>query len=58
MTKERAKELIRLQSDFPYWGNFSRFMTSEEIHETNQEWDKLPGNTSFASVIYMAANAD
>jgi len=55
MTRERAKELIREQNQFPYWGNFSRFMTPSEKEEINALWDeasKANGELSFASIIY------
>lgn len=55
MTRERAQELIRLQAQWPYWGNFRRFMTPEEIAEIEAEWLAGPGVRSFAGVIYGKA---
>lgn len=55
MTRERAKEIITSQSQWPYWGNFQRFMTADEINDIRRYWETLPGNSSFASAIYRIA---
>ncbi len=31
MTQNRAREIISLQSAFPFWGDYQRFMTQAEI---------------------------
>ena len=53
MTPERALEVIKAQNQWPYWGNFSRFMTPEEIAYVSTRWDANPnGNSSFGSTVY------
>lgn len=52
MTPERAAEVHRQQSQFPYWGNYQKFMTEDEIAYCqhifmNAESDHV----SFASVV-------
>lgn len=57
MTPERATEIIDAQNQWPYWGNFSRFMTTEEIGFVRDRWDENPnGNSSFASTVYRIAS--
>ena len=57
MTPERAKEIITAQNQWPYWGNFSRFMTPDEIGFVRNAWLENPnGNSSFASTVYRIAN--
>lgn len=51
MTPERAREIRVSASRWPYWGNYSRFMTADEIEEVRRVWDTLPGNTSFADAL-------
>lgn len=58
LTRARASELIELQSRFPYWGAFDRFMTADERLSVQAVWQKCPGNWSFASVIYACARGD
>ena len=56
MTPERATEIIKNQNQWPYWGNFSRFMTPEEIGYVRDLWNDNPnGNSSFASTVYRIA---
>jgi len=56
MTPTRAKEVIDAQNQFPFWGNFSRFMTPEEIGYVRDRWNANPnGNSSFASTVCRIA---
>lgn len=56
MTRERAIRVSMLQSQFPYWGNYRKFMTEEEIAFVENEVRIAPsGNVSFASVVSRIA---
>jgi len=59
LTKERAKEVIQKQSRFPYWGNYSKFMTSDEIEHVEQLFRTDPnGSVSFASIVQRIARQE
>lgn len=54
MKKERAQELRNLASQWPYWGNLSRFMTTDELAEVERLWTEascVNGNLSRASIV-------
>ena len=57
MTPDRAKEIQQSQSEWPYWGNFTKFMTPDEIHEVRAFRDTLSGNTCFADALNRIASA-
>lgn len=58
MTPERAKEVISKQSKFPYWGNYRKFMTPDEIAFVDREFETAPsGNVSFASIVNRIARS-
>lgn len=53
MTKERAQEIIRAQSEFPYWGNYRRFMTPAEHDFVQEIFRNDPdGRVSIASIVH------
>ena len=57
LSRERAAEVIHAQNQWPFWGNFSRFMTDAEIAYVRTRWDANPnGNSSFASTVYRIAS--
>ncbi|MGZ6008550.1 MAG: hypothetical protein ACXWLO_04600 [Rhizomicrobium sp.] len=59
MTPDRAREVIRAQSQFPYWGNYQKFMTPEEIAFVRGQFEHSEsGNVSFAGIIQRRARAD
>lgn len=59
MTPERARQVVREQSQFPYWGNYQKFMTIEEIAHVAKRFQSDPsGNVSFASIVHGIARAD
>jgi hypothetical protein len=59
MTPERAREVIRQQSHFPYWGNYERFMTPDEIAFTRERFNNHPsGNITFAGIVQRLARSD
>ena len=50
MTKERMQEIHKLAMES--FGNYKKWMTSREIDEAQNEWDKNPsGHSSFASTF-------
>jgi len=56
MTPERARDLIRAQSQFPYWGNYSRFMTADERDQVMEAFRTAPsGNISVAAIVHRIA---
>lgn len=56
MTPERAREIIRQQSQFPYWGNYQRFMTPDETELVRRLLrEDENGNVSIASIVYGIA---
>lgn len=59
MTPDRAREVIRAQSQFPYWGNYQKFMTAEEIAEVRQLFDAdRSGSITFGAVVQRIARRD
>ena len=57
MSPKRAAEVISAQNQWPYWGNFSRFMSPEEIGFVRDRWNENSnGGSSFASTVYRIAN--
>jgi hypothetical protein len=59
MTPERAQEIIRAQRQWPYWGNYSRFMTAAELHSIRFEWLENGGpNSSLASTVHKIARGE
>lgn len=59
MTPERARELQRLASQWPYWGNLTRFMTPDESAEIDLLWLEASasnGNLSRASIVNRIAH--
>ena len=57
MTKARALELIKLSNDWPYWGQFSRFMTADERHYIHLLWSKAPPSWSTSDVIFALSGS-
>ena len=56
LTLERAKEVHKAQSQFPSWGNYTKFMTHAEIEHV--EWlfqNAKSGNVSVASIVMSIA---
>lgn len=52
LTPERAAEVRQKQSEFPYWGNYRKFMTAEEIAYVEELFRTDPsGNVTFASIV-------
>lgn len=52
MSPDRAREVIQKQSEFPYWGNYHRFMPPDEIIECRELFRTAPsGTVSVASII-------
>jgi hypothetical protein len=51
MTPERAKEIRQSTQRFPYWGNFRRFMTPDEISLVMDRWESMDGNSCFADAL-------
>jgi hypothetical protein len=59
LTPQRARQIIRAQSDFPYWGNYSKFMTAEENAYALDRFKLAKnGNVSIASIVHECARAD
>jgi len=59
MTPERAKDVIKAASVFPFWGNYRRFMTAAEIDLVETLWQNHPsGSVSFASIVSIIARAE
>lgn len=59
LTPQRAREIIRAQSEFPYWGNYSKFMTTEESAFVSELFKRSEnGNVSIASIVQDRARAD
>lgn len=57
LTQDRAKEVVRLQNQWPYWGNFSKFMTEDEITHVKYIFEHAKsGNVTFASIVYRIAH--
>lgn len=55
---ERAKELQHLASQWPHWGNLSKFMTEGEKQQIDALWSvasDLNGNLSRASIVARIA---
>jgi hypothetical protein len=59
MTPDRARAVIRAQSEFPYWGNYERFMTPDELAHCRERFNNHPsGNITFAGIVHRIARAD
>lgn len=59
MTPERARHVIREQSQFPYWGNYERFMSAGEVAHVRERFQNHPsGNISFAGIVQRIARSD
>jgi hypothetical protein len=59
LTPQRAREIIWAQSQFPYWGNYSKFMTEEESAFVSDLFKRSEnGNVSIASIVELRARAD
>lgn len=58
MTPARAQAVITAQSQWPFWGNFSKFMTAGELATVDRLWMAAPGNWSRASVVYALARGE
>jgi hypothetical protein len=59
LTPGRAREIIRAQSQFPYWGNYSKFMTPEESAFVADAFKQSEsGNVSIAGIVQRRARAD
>lgn len=57
LTQDRAKEVRHQQNQFPYWGNYSKFMTEDEIAHVQYIWEHAKsGNVTFASIVDRIAN--
>lgn len=52
MTPERAREVHKKQSEFPFWGNYKKFMTDDEIDFVQSKFmNAVSGNVTFASIV-------
>lgn len=52
LTRERARQVWHEQSQWPYWGNFSRFMTEAEIAHVQYLFENAKsGGVSFGSIV-------
>lgn len=59
MTPDRAREVIRAQSQFPYWGNYQRFMSDDEIAHCRQLFEAdRSGSITFGAVVQRIARRD
>jgi hypothetical protein len=59
LTPQRAREIVRAQSEFPYWGNYSKFMTADEIAYVADLFKRAEnGNISIARVVQERARSD
>lgn len=59
MTPERAKEVITKQNEFPYWGNYQKFMQLGEISYVQELFQKhASGAVSFASIVRAIARGE
>lgn len=57
MTPERAAEVYKQQGEFPYWGNYRKFMTLDEIGYVEDIFKRaISGNVSFASIVVAIMN--
>lgn len=58
MKPERAKELQHAASQWPYWGNLGRFMSTDEAAEIDRLWKQASetnGSLSRASIVNRIA---
>jgi hypothetical protein len=56
LTKRRAKEIVHQQNQFPYWGNYGKFMTEPEKEHVSYIWTHAQsGNVSIASAVQSIA---
>jgi hypothetical protein len=59
LTPARAREIIRAQSRFPYWGNYQRFLTPDELAEVQGLFEQSDnGSITFAGIVQRRARAD
>lgn len=59
LTRDRALEIHEKQTHFPYWGNYSKFMTADEIAYCEKEWKADPeGSITFATVVRRIAGLE
>lgn len=59
MTPERAREVIRRQSAFPYWGNYQKFMSEDEIAFVRDLFENdRSGNITFGAVVHRISRRD
>lgn len=59
LTPERAREIIKKQSQFPYWGEYTRFMTPSESAFTQDLFRKSnDGNISIARIVERISRLD
>lgn len=59
MTPDRAREVIRAQSQFPYWGNYEKFMTADEVAHCRQLFENdRSGSITLAAVVQRIARRD
>ena len=57
LTRERAAEIHIAQMQFPYWGNYSKFMTDdEEAHVRGIFQQAESGDVTFASIVLSIKN--
>lgn len=56
LTQERAIEVTKQQAQFPFWGNYSKFMTEDEIWHVQHYWNNAKsGNVTFAAIVSCIA---
>jgi hypothetical protein len=56
MTPDRAREVIHAQSKFPYWGNYQKFMTPEEVAHVQELFaNDRSGNITFGAIVHRIA---
>lgn len=59
MTPDRAREVIRAQSQYPYWGNYEKFMTVNEVADVRKRFANHPnGNITFAGIVQRISRSD
>lgn len=58
LTPTRAREVIASQSHWPYWGNYSKFLTTEEeVHVADLFVADPKGSTTFATIVHRIARS-
>lgn len=60
LSPQRAREVCHAQSQFPYWGNYEKFMTADEIAHVRGVFNAKhePGSVTFASIVHRIARSD